>query len=312
MTVSASEQLKRILQLIPEIADGEPHALDQLARSIGISPAQLLTDFSSISDRFDAPGGFVDSVSIFIENDAVSVHANHFHRPMRLTMPELCALELGLVMLRRERTPAEHAPIERAIERLRQTISNVPANEQHEGTRYAELAMAGSAEHLGALRNAYHARRKVRLRYRSGGASESTERTICPHAIIFAEQMWYVVALCDDAIARFFRLDRIEEVEVLDTTFERDAGALERVMEYGRPFASDTARRMTVRYSPRIARWVAEREGKEVASDGSLTLEHPVADDGWAVRHVLQYGPEAELLEPADLRDRLRERLGAM
>jgi predicted DNA-binding transcriptional regulator YafY len=38
-------------------------------------------------------------------------------------------------------------------------------------------------------------------------------------------------------------------------------------------------------------------------------MEHPVADRDWAVRHVLQYGPEAEVLEPAAVRQALRERL---
>ncbi len=312
MSQTASDQLKRILQLIPHLADEQEHPLDDLARSIGISATQLMSDFMSISDRFDAPGGFVEGVSIFVENDAVSVHANHFHRPMRLTMPELCAIELGLVMLRRERTPAEQAPIDRALERLRKTISNVPANDRHEGTRWAELAITGSAEHLATLREARRTHRKVALRYRSGSASESSERTIRPHAIVFAEQMWYVVAMCDDAVARFFRLDRMEDVTILDETFQPDEVALEKVMESGKLFSSDTARRMTVRYSPRIARWVAEREGKPLAADGSLTLEHPVADDAWAVRHVLQYGPEAELLEPAELRALLAERLAAM
>jgi predicted DNA-binding transcriptional regulator YafY len=80
-------------------------------------------------------------------------------------------------------------------------------------------------------------------------------------------------------------------------------------MEAGRAFASDTARRMTVRYSPRIARWVAEREGVALADDGSLTLEHPVADESWAVRHVLQYGPDAEVVTPPSIRELLRERL---
>jgi predicted DNA-binding transcriptional regulator YafY len=309
---SATQQLKRILNLIPQLADEREHPLDDLASTIGVSPSQLMADFISISERFDAPGGFVEGVTIFVENDAVSVHANHFHRPMRLTMPELCAMELGLVMLRRERTPAEQPPIERALERLRQTISHVPANDRHEGIRYAELAMTGSAEHLSTLRDAYRSHNKVRLRYRSGAANEASERTICPHAIIFAEQMWYVVAMCEDAVARFFRLDRVEDVQVLDDTFEPDAQSVRSVMERGKPFASDTARSMTVRYSPRIARWVGEREGKPLAADGSLTVEHPVADDAWAVRHVLQYGPEAELLEPADLRALLAERLSAM
>jgi hypothetical protein len=50
---------------------------------------------------------------------------------------------------------------------------------------------------------------------------------------------------------------------------------------------------MKVKYSPKIARWIAEREGVELDADGSLTIEHPLADQEWGVRHVLQYGPDA-------------------
>jgi predicted DNA-binding transcriptional regulator YafY len=67
-----------------------------------------------------------------------------------------------------------------------------------------------------------------------------------------------------------------------------------------------------VRYSSRIARWIAEREGKTLAEDGSLTMEHPLADGEWAVRHVLQYGPDVTVLEPSEVREAVRRRLEAM
>jgi len=41
-------------------------------------------------------------------------------------------------------------------------------------------------------------------------------------------------------------------------------------------------------------------------------VRHPLADDAWAVRHVLQYGPEAEVLEPARIRERIVATLNAM
>jgi predicted DNA-binding transcriptional regulator YafY len=70
-----------------------------------------------------------------------------------------------------------------------------------------------------------------------------------------------------------------------------------------------------IRYSPRIARWIAEREEGDQEEDGSFTVSHPLADDAWAVRHVLQYGPEAEVLAPWRIRERvsatLREMLDA-
>ena len=312
MPDTAAAQLRRVLHLIPRLADGEDHALDEVAIAAGTTPTELLADFVSISDRFDAPGGFVEGVSILVEERTVSVHASHFRRPMRLTMPELCALELGLILLRRERTPAEQSPIDRALARLRLTISQVPSNDRHEGTRYADLSDAGSAEHLTVLRAAVRGQHKVRLRYRSGGATETTTRIICPHSLAYAEQMWYAVAKGDDLTVRFFRLDRVEMVEQLDETFPRDEAFSATLRESHRAFESSSTRRMTVRYSPRIARWVAEREGKPVAPDGSITLEHPVADDSWAVRHVLQYGPEAELLAPPELRRMVAERVAAL
>ena len=69
---------------------------------------------------------------------------------------------------------------------------------------------------------------------------------------------------------------------------------------------------MLVHYSPRIARWIAEREGVELEADGSLTMEHPLADVQWGVRHVLQYGPDAEVLEPAEVREEVARRLATL
>ena len=67
-----------------------------------------------------------------------------------------------------------------------------------------------------------------------------------------------------------------------------------------------------MRYSPRVARWIAEREGRTLDEAGGLELEHPLADEEWGMRHVLQYGDQAEVLAPVALRERLRERLARM
>jgi predicted DNA-binding transcriptional regulator YafY len=297
MTETASAQLRRVLALIPQLADDEAHPLDDVAAAAGVHPDMILADLAAISDRFDVPGGFVEGISILVESGTVSV----------LTMAELCALELGLTMLRSERTPAEQGPIERSLARLRDAISRVPTNDRHEGVRYGELAGAGAVAHLTTVRAAIVDSRKLSLRYRAGGARESTERVISPHSLQFAEQMWYVVATGEDDALRFFRLDRVEGVRVLDERFERDAGVAHQMAAGGRAFVAEHATPMTVRYSPRIARWVAEREGHALDPDGGLTVDHPVADESWAIRHLLQYGPDAEVLRPPALRARLVE-----
>jgi predicted DNA-binding transcriptional regulator YafY len=68
----------------------------------------------------------------------------------------------------------------------------------------------------------------------------------------------------------------------------------------------------TVRYSPRIARWIAEREGRQLEADGGLRISHPVADSEWLIGHVLQYGPDAEVIEPEATRAAVASRLREM
>jgi proteasome accessory factor C len=307
----ATEQLRRILLLIPRLADGEPHSLDTVSRMAGVGRSVILRDIESISERFEAPGGFVEGLQIFIEADGVSVIPNHFLRPMRLTRSELLALELGLAMLRGERPPEEHRAIDGAIARLRKAIAKLPHEEIADDFRVASISPAGDLEHLRRLRQAFRARRKVRLTYRKAAEEAPSSRVICPYGIVFANGMWYAVAQCESSEGiRIFRLDRVEQVEPLEARYDSPRGfSIDAIVKDGKAFQSPEAGTLRVRYSSRIARWIAEREGKEVAEDGSLVLDHPLADRDWAVRHVLQYGPDAEVLEPAEVRAAIVERL---
>jgi proteasome accessory factor C len=312
--MTAADQLRRILHLIPLFADGESHPVTALAGMAGVDREVILQDLLSISERFEVPGGFVEGLQIFLEADEVAIVPNHFLRPMRLTRSELLALELGLTMLRGERPPEEHRAIAGALVRLDMAVARLPNEEVADDMRVAALSPSADLEHLRRLRQAFRDRRKVRLTYRKADASAPSHRIICPYGIVFASGMWYAVAHCESSEGmRIFRLDRVEDVESLEARFEspRDF-SLEAVLGDGRAFQSGSATTLRVRYSPRIARWIAEREGKPLGDDGSLTLDHPLADTDWAVRHVLQYGPDATVLEPAEVREAVVRRLAAM
>lgn len=312
--MSASDQLRRILHLIPLFADGESHPVTALAGMAGVDREVILQDLVSISERFEVPGGFVEGLQIYLEADAVSIVPNHFLRPMRLTRSELLALELGLAMLRGERPPEEHQAINLAIVRLEQAAARLPNDEIADDLRVASLSPSANLEHLRRLRDAFRERRKVRLTYRKADTSASSNRIICPYGIVFASGHWYAVAHCESSEGiRIFRLDRVEEVEALGARFESPRGfSLDALVGDGKAFHAGSAGTLRVRYSPRIARWIAEREGKPLAEDGSLTLDHPLADSDWAVRHVLQYGPDVTVLEPAEVRDAVARRLAEM
>ena len=321
MSETAAARLRRILLLIPQLADGTDHRVEDLARDVGTDPATVLRDIQTLVAREDEPGGFVPGVHICFTGKEVSLVSQPFRRPMRLTASELGALELGLAMLRAERAPDERAVVDSALERLRKALVQVPADMVHipldaaaTAQRVASLPSAGDPEVLADVQKASASRRKLRLTYRGGDDAESKERTIQPYSLIVASGAWYVLAWCESAEGiRTFRLDRIERVEPLDESYEIPATfSVDEHLDDRKVLRVGEPRRMRVRYSPRIARWIAEREGGELAEDGSLTIDHPLADLQWGVRHVLQYGPDVEVLEPAEVRAEIVRRLSAI
>lgn len=312
---TAAQQLRRVLALIPRIADDRAHPVADLARLAGTDPATLLRDVRALADRFDDPGAFVEAVRIFLDGRRVRVTTDHFRRPMRLTLPELAALDLGLALLRAERPREEWPALDRARARLDQAMAKVPRDEGEADSAAAGLhaGVARSADPavLATLRRAYQGRQKVELDYRKADQTEPSRRVVAPLAIVFSSGHWYLVAQWDPADGvRVFRVDRVVSATVLAERYQLPAGfAVEEVFKDGKAFAAPGEATVRIRFSSRVARWIAERDGGAVDGDGGYTQELPLADLDWLARYVMQYGPEAEVLEPAAARAAVRERL---
>ncbi|HYW30031.1 MAG TPA: WYL domain-containing protein, partial [Gemmatimonas sp.] len=221
---------------------------------------------------------------------------------------------LGLSMLRGRRTPDEHDTIDRAQEKLREIVARLPDEPIPEMPYAVAPGYVGDEAMLEAIAGGLHDRQKVRIVYRKSGGTEADSRVVRPYQLQLSNGMLYLLAYCDrESGVRHFRFDRIEEAYRIDEPFERPADfSAAQVMEDGRVFHRAGAACMRVHYSPAIARWIAEREGRTVASDGSLVMEHPLADGEWALRHLMQYGGDAEVLEPQEAREAMLERLQEM
>jgi proteasome accessory factor C len=311
MAATAAEQLRRVLAIIPRLADGEEHLIADIAEFAGVDAQTLMRDLQALAFRWDDPGGFVEGLQLTIDAEKVSIRSKHFLRPMRLTLQEMHALELGLSMLRLERPAEEHPAIERTRERLHEAMISASEQDTDGGFRLADISVPHHEEHLATLREALRNQRKVELTYQSSRAAEPGTRTIEPYGFVYASGMWYVVANCEQGEGlRIFRLDRVHDAKLADDEYELpESFNVREVVAEQRAFKWDGVEHMRVRYSPRIARWIAEREGVEPAADGSVTVEHPLADREWGIRHVLQYGPDAEVLEPVELRAAIVARL---
>ena len=309
--MTATEQLRRLLAVLPEIGTGNEVPIVELARRVGIDPDTILADLRDLSDRHGDPAGFIEHFQLYIEAERISMGPSpHFRRPMRLTVDEWRAIELGIALLRAERSPDDRPPLDALLGKVRDLMAQLPTGESSRAATFGAERHAGS---VAALRGAMRDRRKVEITYQKGTSAAPDVRSICPFSFVVEQGTWYLVAHCERSEAiRVFRLDRVLGLRVLTEPFAGTTEVnLEELLAEGRAFVGDPPERLRVRYSPRVARWIAEREGERgtVNADGSLEVEYPLGDPDWAIRHVLQYGPDAEILAPMPLREALVARL---
>jgi predicted DNA-binding transcriptional regulator YafY len=305
---SAGGQLDRILKILPFAARDEGASVSQMAETLGVSPERVLRDVEQVVERaYYLPPEQANDTQILIEGDRVTVLARAcaFRRPPRLSSREALALGVGLRALALDAPPERRDRLFAVAERLERELALHPASDTEPHVALAFGPPERSAVHA-CLRDAARERRAVSIQYLKTGASSPEGRTIHPYALVFAERWWYALAHCwtQDGVRRF-RLDRVLSAEVLEQSFELPADWDPHAhTQGGRAFVADEPTEVRVRYGPRVARWIREREpGAESLSDGGVIVSHTVVDPRWIVAHVLQYGPDAEVLEPSEVRE---------
>jgi proteasome accessory factor C len=316
----ASAQLRRLLLALPALADGEAHVLDDVAARVGTDVPTLERDLRTLVTRgAEEPGGFTEGVQLLLGADSVRLQtrAGHFRRPMALSLEELHALELGIAMLQQEAPPDEALAMRRARERLQKAMVVV---EDDAPDAHPDRFLSLGAESLAArtqrraLQDCIRERCVATITYRSASRDVDDERRVRPLGFVWARGTWYLVAYCErNSAMRVFRLDRIRGVSVTTEHFEPAEGfALESVLREGRVLTGESDAVMRVRFTPHVARWIAERERRPLEADGSVVVEYPLMEFEWGVRKVLGYGPDAEVEAPEELRVMLVERLRAL
>lgn len=175
---------------------------------------------------------------------------------------------------------------------------------------------------LAGLSSAVWGDRLVEVKYRRGRRLTETEdpqpvsRTLAPYGLVLKAGVWYLIAAVGEGY-RSYRVDRFEDVAVLDEEFDRDddfdlGGYWGEQQE---AFAASMLReRIVVRLSPagREKLWqavgrpaLALAEFGEPEPDGWCRVRLPVETLDVGYGEMLTLGPEVEVVEPLSLRERL-------
>jgi predicted DNA-binding transcriptional regulator YafY len=156
--------------------------------------------------------------------------------------------------------------------------------------------------HLPSIASATWQGRRLRARYREG--RRVVQRTLDPLGLVLKGGAWYLVARRNVGM-RVYRVSRFASVRVREDGFERpdDFDLSAYWEEWSRAFEASRARvEVTVRVSELVRRYLP-RDSRGENGVYSVPFE---SLDG-AFRELLRFGPDAEVIQPAELRERLAE-----
>jgi proteasome accessory factor C len=299
-----ADRLRRLLSVVPYVVRHPGTALPELSTLFDTSEQELLADLNLLFLTGLPPYGPGDLIEVDVDDDGrVWIRmADYFSRPVRLTRSEATAMYLRGTEILGSAGPEESQPLRSALDKIAATLG-------HEALGELQVEVgdqAGPPGHLHTVRRAAAARERLNIEYYSATRDEVTARRIDPEQVFSAMGNWYVAAWDHRSDAeRLFRVDRIRETRRTGESFEpRGLAGPGRDLYTG----SDEDLTVRLRLGPG-ARWVAEYYQVDEAweDDGSLVVALPTKDLAWVAKLVLRLRGEAEVLDPPELGERVRE-----
>jgi predicted DNA-binding transcriptional regulator YafY/CTP:molybdopterin cytidylyltransferase MocA len=175
--------------------------------------------------------------------------------------------------------------------------------------------------HLSAVADAVWRQKALQVRY--SGWRRTVTRRLEPYGLVLKAGRWYLVAHGGRHLGTY-KVNQILDLEVLDESFTRP-GDFD-LAGYWRDHVTDFRAQLyqgeaLVRLSPAALERIGHLLGPTVAAaaadgtreaDGWVRARLPIENLGHAETEFLKLGAEVEVLEPAELRDRLAAQAAAL
>ncbi len=216
---------------------------------------------------------------------------------------------------------ADTDAVQRALAKIEQASGQAQDGTVEDAVAVGLGRAHGDAAAEAAVRDGVARHRALRLTYYSASRDAVGRRVVDPMRLLLVDGSTYLEAWCRRAEGvRMFRLDRVDDAEVLDEPSSPPPSATPRDVPAdasGLLTPDDGQQLAALRLAP-AARWVAEYYPMEdvlADDDGGARVRMRYGDRAWMVRLLLGLGEHVEVLWPADLgaarSDRATEALAA-
>jgi len=304
------ERMLRIHQALQ--AGGFPNA-SKLAREIEVSTKTIHRDLEFMRDRLNLPLAFDGRHNGYHYQGEVRSFPT-----MQITEGEIFALVVAEKALQQYRGTSFEKPLLSAIKKMEQalpdTISlNLDDIEQTISFRTRAEPIL-NLEIFEVLAKAVAGRRQLELQYRKPGQPVE-ERLVDPYHLANINGEWFLFAF-DHARKdiRTFAPARIQSARLTGKTFERTQKfSLEnRLRDSFGVYSGGGKFEVVIRFAPRVADYIREKKWHPSQSlrefkGGGVELKMKLSSLGEVQRWVLSWGGDAQVLQPLELADAVRQ-----
>ena len=314
------DRLERFYRIDQMLQERRVVPIARFLDELQVSLATFKRDLEYMRSRFNAPIEWDRELGGYRWGKP-QTHAPKYELPgLWFNASEIHAL-LTMQQLLHELEPGLLTPhVQPLLARLEALIEQGEGAARQVRNRVRVLHMArraGQLPNFGVVARALLDRRRLQIDYYSRERDELTPRAVSPQRLVHYRDNWYLDAWChlrDDL--RSFSVDAIRTAALLEQKAKDvPEKQLSDVLSgaYG-IFSGKPKAVAKLRFGPLRARWVSQeawhpdQEGKFDA-EGRYVLSLPYADDRELIMDILKYGPDVEVLGPAELRRRVAERL---
>lgn len=306
------DKIERIFRIIMMIQAHPGIQVPRLASHFGVSARTIYRDLPIVTA--------VAPITNEGRGKGYRIISDFHLYPMNMTEEEQQAVSLLPSLIARDQWPAgfesAHAKIVASHLNERKQVRDF-VDRFSEVIQYGEPAyQKNKSNFLSVIIDAIIHHHVLQTIYHTQYRDETTQRAIEPLHLIPRGHRFYLIAFCRlKQDIRMFRISRFEAVGKTGETFDKRSFNVAKYLQHTWSIerGSDIVH-FRVKFDADIARYIKEEEMfvepvMTDLDDGSLLFEVTVNSEKEFMQWIMQYGANAEVLEPAHVRDAMSEQL---